>query len=153
IRRAAVRLTPPGPESGGSPPAPPAAGGVGDFRPVREVGRGGVGGGYEAGQLSPKRGGGLEGVAPAGAPGSRQLQRFRHEAQAAGYLHHTNIVPVFAVGCERGVHFYAMQFIDGQSLATLIEDLRQRAGLGGPALDACPHGRTDATTTLLSEPE
>jgi len=36
-------------------------------------------------------------------------------------------VPVYAVGCERGVHFYAMQLIEGQNLANLIEELRGRA--------------------------
>jgi serine/threonine protein kinase len=40
-------------------------------------------------------------------------------------LHHSNIVPIYAVGCERGVHYYAMQFIDGQSLAEVIEQLRR----------------------------
>ena len=47
----------------------------------------------------------------------RQLQRFQNEAQAAASLHHEHIVPVYGVGCERGVHYYAMQFIDGQTLA------------------------------------
>ena len=50
----------------------------------------------------------------------RQLQRFQNEAQAAASLHHAHIVPVYAVGCERGVHYYAMQFIDGQTLAEVI---------------------------------
>src|SRR5207249_196654 len=54
----------------------------------------------------------------------RQLQRFKNEAQAAAQLHHPNIVPVYGVGCERSVHYYAMQFIDGCSLADLIEDMR-----------------------------
>jgi hypothetical protein len=54
------------------------------------------------------------------------LQRFHNEAQAAACLHHTNIVPVFSVGCERGVHFYAMQFIDGQPLSDVIRQLRGR---------------------------
>ena len=57
----------------------------------------------------------------------RQLQRFRHEAQAAALLHHPNIVPVHGVGCERGVHYYAMQLIEGQSLAAVIEGLRPEA--------------------------
>src|SRR5262249_23073986 len=48
------------------------------------------------------------------------LQRFKNEAQAAAQLHHTNIVPVFGTGQERGVHYYAMQFIDGQTLAAVI---------------------------------
>src|SRR5262249_15576547 len=46
-------------------------------------------------------------------------------AQAAAHLHHTNIVPVYAVGCERGVHFYAMQYIEGQTVAALIQQLKQ----------------------------
>jgi serine/threonine protein kinase len=54
----------------------------------------------------------------------KQLQRFKNEAQAAAGLHHTNIVPVYFVGCERGVHFYAMQLIDGRTLAAVIHDLR-----------------------------
>jgi tetratricopeptide (TPR) repeat protein len=57
------------------------------------------------------------------------LQRFKNEAQAAAHLHHTNIVPVHYVGCERGVHFYAMQHIEGQSLAALIRELRLLAGV------------------------
>jgi hypothetical protein len=55
----------------------------------------------------------------------RHLQRFRNEAQAAACVHHTNIVPVHFVGCERGVHFYAMQFIDGQPLSEIIHQLRR----------------------------
>ena len=54
----------------------------------------------------------------------RQLQRFHHEAQAAALLHHPNIVPVHGVGCERGVHYYAMQLIEGQSLAAVIDEMR-----------------------------
>src|SRR6185503_685279 len=50
--------------------------------------------------------------------------RFRNEAQAAAQLHHTNIVPVYAVGCERSVHYYAMQYIEGQSLAEVIRQMR-----------------------------
>ena len=56
------------------------------------------------------------------------LQRFQAEAQAA-QLHHTHIVPVHAVGCEQGVHYYAMQLIDGQSLADAIAQMRRQAGM------------------------
>src|SRR5262249_43487860 len=58
----------------------------------------------------------------------KQLQRFHVEAQAAAQLHHTNIVPVHAVGCERGVRYYAMQYIEGETLARVIEELRQIGG-------------------------
>src|SRR5262249_43995085 len=59
----------------------------------------------------------------------KQLQRFQLEAHAAACLHHTNIVPVHAVGCERGVPFYAMQYIEGRSLAQVIAELRRLDGL------------------------
>jgi serine/threonine protein kinase len=102
---------------------------LGDFRIIREVGRGGMGVVYEAVQLSLGRRVALKVLPFAAALDPRQLQRFQHEAQAAARLHHTHIVPVYAVGCERGVHYYAMQFIDGQTLAQVIRELRRRAGL------------------------
>ena len=69
----------------------------------------------------------------AAALDARQLQRFKNEAQAAAHLHHTNIVPVYAVGSERGVHFYAMQLIEGQNLAALIGTLRSQTAPPGLA--------------------
>ncbi len=48
------------------------------------------------------------------------MQRFHREAETVAQLHHTNIVPIFAVGGEHGVHYYAMQFIEGRSLADVI---------------------------------
>ena len=102
---------------------------LGDFRIVREVARGGMGIVYEAVQLSLARRVALKVLPFAATLDARHLQRFKTEAQAAALLHHTNIVPVYAVGCERGVHFYAMQLIEGQSLAVLIEQLRRQARL------------------------
>jgi serine/threonine protein kinase len=98
---------------------------LGDYRILREVGRGGMGVVYEAEQLSLDRRIALKVLPFALTLDPRQLQRFKNEARAAAQLHHQNIVPVHAVGCERGVHFYAMQYIEGQSLADLIAGLRQ----------------------------
>jgi serine/threonine protein kinase len=105
-----------------------AADPLGDFRILGEVGRGGMGIVYEAFQLSLGRVVALKVLPFASALNPRHLQRFKNEAQAAAQLHHTNIVPVYAVGHERGVHFYAMQLIDGQSVSALIRDLRTQAG-------------------------
>jgi WD40 repeat protein/serine/threonine protein kinase/tetratricopeptide (TPR) repeat protein len=102
---------------------------LGDYRLVREVGRGGMGVVYEAVQISLGRRVALKVLPFAAALDAKQLQRFKNEAQAAAHLQHQNIVPVYGVGCERGVHYYAMQFIDGQTLAALIHELRQSAGL------------------------
>jgi hypothetical protein len=100
---------------------------LGDFRIVREVGRGGMGVVYEAEQVSLGRRIALKVLPFALTLDTRQLQRFKNEARAAAQLHHQHIVPVYYVGSERGVHFYAMQYIDGQSLAELIHGLRQLA--------------------------
>jgi len=97
---------------------------LGDFRIVRELGRGGMGVVYEAEQLSLQRRVALKVLPLVATLDAKQLQRFLHEAQAAASLHHAHIVPVFAVGCDRGVHYYAMQFIEGQSLAQVIADLK-----------------------------
>jgi tetratricopeptide (TPR) repeat protein len=101
---------------------------LGDYRILREVGRGGMGVVYEAVQLSLERRVALKVLPFAATLDARQLQRFENEAHAAAQLHHTSIVPVHAVGCERGVHYYAMQFIDGQTVAALIAELRQTPG-------------------------
>ena len=105
---------------------------LGDFRLVREAGRGGMGVVYEAEQISLGRRVALKVLPVAAARDARQLQRFRIEAQAAALLHHTHIVPVHAVGCERGVHDYAMQFIEGRSLAAVIDELRRLGGVESP---------------------
>jgi WD40 repeat protein/serine/threonine protein kinase len=113
---------------------PTELGQLGDFRLLREVGRGGMGVVYEAVQTSLNRRVALKMLPFAAALDPKQLQRFKNEAQAAAHLHHTHIVPVHAVGCERGVHYYAMQYIDGQTLAQVIADLRlQIADLSGRA--------------------
>jgi serine/threonine protein kinase len=125
---------------------------LGDFHILREVGRGGMGVVYEAQQLSLGRRVALKVLPLAATLDPRQLQRFKNEAQAAAALHHPSIVPVFAVGCERGVHFYAMQFIDGHNLANLIADLRQRADLGQGTPAQTDGTRNVASgTTLVSE--
>ena len=97
---------------------------LGDFRILREIGRGGMGIVYEAEQLSIGRRVALKVLPFAAVLDLRQIQRFQNEVRAAGQLHHTNIVPIYTVGCDRGVHYYAMHFIDGQTLAELIQSLR-----------------------------
>jgi hypothetical protein len=91
---------------------------LGDFRIVRRIGQGGMGVVYEAEQLSLRRRVALKVLRFAGAASPEAIARFRREAEMVARLHHTNIVPIFAVGCEQGVHFFAMQLIDGKSLAS-----------------------------------
>jgi len=100
-------------------------GSLGDYRILREIGRGGMGVVYEAEQISLQRRVALKVLPFAVALDPRRLERFKNEALAAAKLHHSNIVPVYAVGCERGVYYFAMQMIEGASLAEAIDQRRQ----------------------------
>jgi serine/threonine protein kinase len=107
---------------GGGPPL----GALGDFRLIREVGRGGMGIVYEAEQLSLRRRVALKVLPWAAAMDPKQQQRFKNEALAAASLKHDHVVSVYAVGCERGVHYYSMEFVEGQTLAQVIAALKPR---------------------------
>ena len=55
----------------------------------------------------------------------QRLQRFQREATAVARLHHTNIVPVYGVGEQDGLHYFVMQFIEGQGLNDVLEQLKK----------------------------
>ena len=98
---------------------------IGDYRIVREIGRGGMGVVYEAQQTSLNRRVALKVLPFAAVLDQRQIARFENEARSAAQLHHPHIVPVFAVGCERGVHYYAMQYVEGQPFDMAIQEMRR----------------------------
>jgi serine/threonine protein kinase/WD40 repeat protein len=98
---------------------------LGEYRILREVGRGGMGAVYEAVQESLGRHVALKVLPFHAALSPSYLERFRREAQSAARLHHTNIVPVFGVGEYDGLHYYAMQFIQGLGLDAVLRELRQ----------------------------
>jgi serine/threonine protein kinase len=135
----------------------PSPGTLGDFRILREIGRGGMGVVYEAEQISLGRRVALKVLPFASTLDPKQLQRFKNEAQAAAHLHHQSIVPVHATGCERGVHYYAMQFIEGQTLAALIADIRRQAQQARaqtePASAVLPNAAKGLPTPGLLPPE
>jgi serine/threonine protein kinase/WD40 repeat protein len=117
-----------------APPPAPAAGvtipdsqpGVlGDFRIIREIGRGGMGVVYEAEQLSLGRRVAVKVLQSAALADLRLLQRFENEARAAGVLDHPHIVKVYGVGQDRGAHFIVMQLIDGRPLSELIQTVHR----------------------------
>jgi serine/threonine protein kinase len=103
---------------------------LGDYQILREIGRGGMGVVYEAEQLSLGRKVALKLLPFTAAIDPKQVQRFQVEVQAAAHLHHPHIVPIYAVGCELGVHYYAMQLISGQSLASMIVGFRDALAKG-----------------------
>jgi serine/threonine-protein kinase len=104
---------------------------VGDYRILREIGRGGMGVVYEAEQQALGRRVALK-VLPKTVAGDGSAQvRFQREAKAAARLHHTNIVPVFDVGQDGEHLYYAMQLIHGQGLDLVIQDLRRLRAQSG----------------------
>jgi eukaryotic-like serine/threonine-protein kinase len=96
----------------------------GDFRIIREVGRGGMGIVYEAEQISLARKVALKVLPAAATLDARAIERFQLEARVAGWLRHPGIVSVFGVGDVDGMPYYAMPYIEGGSLADLIAELR-----------------------------
>lgn len=98
---------------------------LGDYRILREVGRGGMGVVYEAEQVSLGRRVALKVLLHHGTSDSKQRTRFQREARSAAKLHHTNIVPVFGVGEEDGMSYYVMQLIQGVGLDELLSEIRQ----------------------------
>ncbi len=137
---------------------------LGDFHILREIGRGGMGVVYEAEQESLGRRVALKVLPPGWIGSPMRLQRFHREAQAAARLHHTNIVPIFGVGQQDGIHYFVMQFIPGQGLdrvlaAMSLQTIRSTAvpceQCGGPHEADEPCGTfsaTDAAQMLLTGP-
>src|SRR5262249_13872342 len=121
-RPAGNQATGPYARAGVSPPVPRQ---LGDYRILREVSRGGMGIVYEAVQESLGRHVALKVLPFASITNPHYLERFRRESRAAAKLHHSNIVPVFGVGEQEGVHYYAMQFIQGQSLDCVLYELKR----------------------------
>jgi serine/threonine protein kinase len=118
-----------GPAGASGPPAR-----LGEYRIVREIGRGGMGIVYEAEQESLGRRVALKVLPPGALENARQTERFRREARAAARLHHTNIVPVFGVGEEGDTHYYVMQHIEGRPLDNVLDDLRRLRAEGALGL-------------------
>ena len=78
---------------------------LGDFEIHRELGRGGMGVVYEARQVSLNRRVAIKVLSAGLGLTEKAVQRFRREAEAAGKLHHTNIVPIYATAEVDGTHF------------------------------------------------
>jgi WD40 repeat protein/tetratricopeptide (TPR) repeat protein len=127
---------------------------LGDYRILREIGRGGMGVVYEAVQESLGRHVALKVLSHDRSSGPVALIRFRREARTAALLHHTNIVPVFGVGEHEGVSYYAMQYIRGRGLDAVLREVaamwreagRAGAGAGGRP-DSLPAGLATGLVT------
>ena len=136
------------PKAANVEPALPTERMLGDYRLMREIGRGGMGVVYEAWQVSLDRRVALKVLPFAAVLDAKYVARFQNEVRAAAQLQHPHIVPVFGVGCDRGVHYYSMQLIDGQPLDQAIVELRNSAL---PTTELAP--RDKASSPKLSPPQ
>jgi len=100
---------------------------LGDYRLIRELGRGGMGIVFEAEQQSLRRRVALKLLPRERTDSTRSIERFRREAAAASRLHHPGIVPIHEVGEWRGIHFYSMEFVAGTPLDVAMQ--QQRLGV------------------------
>src|SRR5262249_30690315 len=93
---------------------------IGEDPGIRPRGAGGMGVVYEAIQESLGRHVALKVLPQYGPVSERARERFRREARAAARLTHPHIVPVFGVGEDAGMHYYAMQYIHGRGLDSVL---------------------------------
>jgi serine/threonine protein kinase/WD40 repeat protein/tetratricopeptide (TPR) repeat protein len=121
---------------------------LGDFRILREVGRGGMGIVYEAEQVSLGRHVALKVLPAHSLLEPRRLERFQREARAAARLHHTNIVPVYGVGEQDGLHYFVMQYIPGLGLDQVLRELQRLRAAPGTTPATVP--AADAARSLLT---
>lgn len=133
----------------------------GDFRIVRELGRGGMGVVYEAEQASLDRRVALKVLPAAFAQEPKAIARFKREALTAARLEHQGIVRVLAVGSHEDIPYYAMELIDGVPLHLVLRHFRKHgapsSGLGFARLvrdmldDDAPKTRSSTQTGTRTE--
>jgi serine/threonine-protein kinase len=112
---AAFRERQPGPPGGGPPDIP-------GYEVLGAIGHGGMGVVYKARHKMLGRLVALKVLAAAAHGGPELAERFRREVQTVARLEHPNIVPMYEAGERGGVPFYAMQYVEGRSLAVALRD-------------------------------
>ncbi len=99
---------------------------LGEYRLIRELGRGGMGVVFQAEHRFSSRSVALK-LLPfrLGADLSQRQAQFRREADAISQLRHPHIVPIYSFGEETGFFYYVMQLIEGVTLSEIIQRLRE----------------------------
>lgn len=93
---------------------------LGEFHLLRRLGKGGMAEVWLAEQTSLRRQVAVKILRPDFVADANYVKRFKHEATAAGGLNHPNIVQVYMVGEEDGIHFIAQEYVQGRNLKEFI---------------------------------
>lgn len=92
-----------------------------DFLILEEIGRGGMGVVYLTHQMSLDRRAALKILSKKYASNSEFVAGFIKEARAAAKLNHPHIVQAYAVGEDNGIYFFAMEYIDGETMKSVLK--------------------------------
>jgi len=87
-----------------------------------ELGRGGMAIVYKADELSLNRVVALKVLSPKISDDETMIKRFHREAQAVAKLSHPNIVHIYAIGEEEGIHYFTMEYIKGRTLRQVLKE-------------------------------
>lgn len=93
---------------------------LGRFDIVAPIGAGGMGEVYLARDATLNRDVALKILPPELDRDPQRFERFRYEAQAAGSLNHPNILTIYDIGCDEGIHYLVSELLDGETLADRI---------------------------------
>jgi len=94
---------------------------LGDFQILRRLGQGGMGQVYLAKQISLNRNVAFKLLKPELAANEVALRRFKAEAEAVARVTHANIVQVYASGDVLGIHYMALEYVEGRNLREFLE--------------------------------
>ena len=100
---------------------------LGDFRLVERLGSGGMGVVYRAEQMSLGREVVVKLIRPEQLYFPSARERFRREVEAVARLQHPGIVPIYTVGEEEGIPYFAMERVPGATLGDTLAELQGRA--------------------------
>lgn len=137
---------PPAEDSGsniGTAPTDTEIQSLGEFQLREKIGQGGMGVVYLADQPSLNRQVAIKVLPPHLTRGQQQVDRFQREAQAVAKLEHPGIVSIYAVGEERGNHYFAMEYVEGRDLAKEIEVLKEQLNRQGSSDSVLPDSRAN----------
>ncbi|MBI3831717.1 MAG: protein kinase [Planctomycetes bacterium] len=95
---------------------------VGGYQLQKKLGQGGMGSVFKARQLSMDRIVAVKILTPQFSNNSTFVERFLREARLVGRLNHENVVNAIDAGCENGMYYLAMEFVEGSNVRELMNE-------------------------------